>query len=447
MESALLVLAPETGSQREPLPREPAVTQQLFGGNWLHRAGLTKTKPDHTRSPSRSQASGPDTAELAGWDDHQGNGLESHPGAHGWDAVKRRVFLIVGPLGSLACLLALLAQRASLDSLDAWALPSICAVLLLLSLLLALRRLGVAAATVSAFCVCACYFLLSLDHQFAWFVPTFQTLSESTYWYSVVYATAFIILPRRQALWVCLLIFGLSGAICAVHLAHLSREGTLNLRMVASVLQFLIASGVLALAQLAVGRLRQQLDQVRLAAYRDVLTGLPNRRHAQQLLDRLMSDARPFCIVMLDLDHFKRVNDTFGHQAGDLVLRETARAVRRHLSGTQLMARWGGEEFVLILPEQSKRAAKLIADRARSEVGAQRLGALERVTASFGLAERIKGDTLETLLARADSALYAAKRQGRDGVRVAMDDGRLTCMELTAPTLLPAGASAGSPEQ
>ncbi|GGR18638.1 GGDEF domain-containing protein [Deinococcus ruber] len=357
------------------------------------------------------------------------------PLTQAWTSVKRTTFLIIGPLGSVACALALLVQWHSMDGLDRYALPGLSAVLLVLTLLVAVRRIEVSLATLTSFLATTTYFLLALGHQFAWFVPKYQMLSENTYWFSVLYATAFIAFRHHHAFRVCMLIFGASVAISGYELLVLQDRGVLSSRMVGSVAQFLISSGLLALAQYAVGRLRHQLDQVKVAAYLDVLTGLPNRRYAQQLLERSMAQHRPFALVMLDLDHFKAVNDTFGHQAGDLVLRETSRIISRHLSGSQQMVRWGGEEFVLILPGLKKHEGKALAETARADLNAHVFDEVGRISASFGVAEYLAGERLDTLMARADAALYAAKRQGRNGVRVAMDDGRLTRMDLVPPEL------------
>ncbi|WP_425146605.1 diguanylate cyclase domain-containing protein [Deinococcus sp.] len=355
--------------------------------------------------------------------------------SHAWNRVQRGSFLIVGPLGALACVLALVTQWNSMDSLDRWALPALASVLLGLSLLLAVRRITVATANVSAFAATTGYFLLALGHQFIWFVPTYHMLSENTYWFSVLYATAFIAFRNHHAFRICAVIFGLSCAICGFNLWHLNQSGLLNYRMLAATIQFLLSSAVLVLAQYAVGRLRHQLDQVKLAAYLDALTGLPNRRYAQHLMERMIKHHQAFSLVMLDLDHFKSVNDTFGHQAGDLVLRETGRIISRHLSGTQLMARWGGEEFLLILPGLRKQESKQLADQARLELCGYIFDEVGQLSASFGVAEWIAGEALDVTMNRADTALYEAKRQGRNGVRVAMDDGRLTRMDLPASEL------------
>ena len=347
-----------------------------------------------------------------------------------WNSVLRRVFLWLGPVGVLACMAALATQWKDIDPLDRYALPLLALVLASMTVVLALNLVSVAVATRTTFLANTLYFLVGLNHQFRWFVPHHQMLSESSYWFAVLYSTAFIAFRAERAIQVCAAIFVCALAICLVRLGLLSADGRLTYRMVASVSQFLISSGVLVLVQYAVGKLRQQLDQVRAAAFLDVLTGLPNRRYAQQQLEGLLQGARPFCLVMIDIDHFKQVNDTYGHQAGDLVLRETGRVISRQLHGKQFMARWGGEEFVLVLPGLHKQGGKKLAETSRRELYEHVFDQVGGLTASFGVAEWVEGDDIEAVMRRADAALYAAKRQGRNGVRVAMEDGRLTRLDL-----------------
>ena len=361
-----------------------------------------------------------------------------------WNVLQGRIFMMVGPLGALACFAALVAERQGIDALDRWALPSLAALLLSFSGLLGLKVIGVRSATRITFAATTLYFLLGLDRQFFWFAPHYGMLSESSYWFAVLYATAFIAFQSEEAAWVCSAIFGLSLLICGLHLTLLWQAHELSTHLIASSAQFLLTSAVLVAAQFVVGRLRQQLDQVRLAAALDSLTGLPNRRYTQQHLEELMQAGRGFSLVTLDIDHFKQVNDVYGHSAGDMVLRETAQVVGRHLGGQQLLGRWGGEEFVLVLPGLHKRAGKELAERVRRDLYQHVFDQVGGLTASFGVAERRPDDSLSSLMERADAALYAAKRQGRNGVRVAMDDGRLTRLDLPALPDTPLPASPGS---
>jgi diguanylate cyclase (GGDEF)-like protein len=157
---------------------------------------------------------------------------------------------------------------------------------------------------------------------------------------------------------------------------------------------------------------------------RDPLTGLNNRRSTleelQNRYDLSQRHNRPLAVIMCDLDHFKLINDTLGHGAGDLVLEEFGLRVKNNLRTTDLAGRIGGEEFLLILPETDMEGALLLAERVRVatgeypfELGQESL----RVTCSLGVAQRTADDRDGgALLARADGALYAAKRGGRDRV-------------------------------
>jgi diguanylate cyclase (GGDEF)-like protein len=159
------------------------------------------------------------------------------------------------------------------------------------------------------------------------------------------------------------------------------------------------------------------------AALLDPLTGIHNRRGFEQYAEALQSRPRGAptmqAVIMADIDHFKRVNDTFGHDAGDDVLKAVASALQGTARDGDILARFGGEEFVLLLPDATATTAMLIAERLRSKVEALRIeiaGQELRVTASFGVAQQVAGEAQSVVLARADAALYRAKHEGRNRV-------------------------------
>ncbi len=178
----------------------------------------------------------------------------------------------------------------------------------------------------------------------------------------------------------------------------------------------------LALANL---KLRQTL---RSQSIRDPLTGLFNRRYLEETLERELRRAgrngRPLGVIMIDLDHFKRFNDTFGHDAGDTLLRELGHFLQMHIRGDDIACRYGGEEFTLILPEASLDATAQRAEELRAGIKglsvshrSQPLGAL---TLSSGVAAFPEhGSTTEAIMKDADAALYRAKAEGRDRVVLA----------------------------
>jgi diguanylate cyclase (GGDEF)-like protein len=154
---------------------------------------------------------------------------------------------------------------------------------------------------------------------------------------------------------------------------------------------------------------------------RDELTGLINRRHMLELLEqerqRCVRSGRTFCVAMIDIDRFKDVNDRYGHAAGDEVLQRLAREALSAVRVADVLARWGGDEFVLLLSDARLQLARGGVERVRQRIEAVSLRVGEQalqVTISAGLAEHIAGESVATALARADAALYEAKAQGRN---------------------------------
>ena len=157
----------------------------------------------------------------------------------------------------------------------------------------------------------------------------------------------------------------------------------------------------------------------------DPLTELYNRRHMMTTLaaefDRSNRSGSPFALVMIDLDHFKRVNDVYGHQQGDVVLQSTSMVIQAQLRQYDTAARFGGEEFTLLLPETSLDEAVLVAERLRQGISnIQFSGSISdlEITASFGVAAipHSKINTIEDLIRLADKAMYMAKENGRNRV-------------------------------
>ncbi|RKO66394.1 GGDEF domain-containing protein [Desulfofundulus salinus] len=153
----------------------------------------------------------------------------------------------------------------------------------------------------------------------------------------------------------------------------------------------------------------------------DKLTGAATRRRFEVCLNSMMASTRPFSVLFLDIDYSKKVNDTYGHRAGDDVLRGFARTVSRCLRPEDLLARYGGEEFVVLCRSDPAGAGK-VAERIREAVAARPFETCAgpvAVTCSVGVAGRTQQDSMETLLERADRALYAAKNSGRNKVVIA----------------------------
>lgn len=169
---------------------------------------------------------------------------------------------------------------------------------------------------------------------------------------------------------------------------------------------------------------RVDMEQtLRDAATRDMLTGLYNRHRGEQLLEEAAANARTdggqLSVVACDVDHFKQVNDRFGHPAGDRILVEISRILRQSVRGHDAVIRWGGEEFVIVLDACRQATAIDLAERIRARVAAYRDSEVGKVTLSLGLATLAPGEMTDALFARADAALYQAKRGGRDRLSIA----------------------------
>jgi diguanylate cyclase len=180
--------------------------------------------------------------------------------------------------------------------------------------------------------------------------------------------------------------------------------------------------------------LQENLEVVRTESLTDPLTTLANRKFFEEsiksFIDQSEESGVPLSLILTDIDHFKKFNDTYGHLTGDQVLRLVAIALKQNVKGHDVAARYGGEEFVVLLPRTALLAAVTVADNIRRAVMGKELmrrstgETLGRVTISLGVANWRKGDTVATLLERADACLYAAKHGGRNCVvaETALDD-------------------------
>jgi diguanylate cyclase len=173
-----------------------------------------------------------------------------------------------------------------------------------------------------------------------------------------------------------------------------------------------------------------ELESVKLEANIDPLTGINNRRVFERTLKQLIEETvqthvANFSLVFMDIDHFKRVNDNFGHLQGDKVLRAIGTLMRQHTKGGDLLARYGGEEFVILLPDTRVTNAFNLAENLRLKINKLKIKktsdsvVLDNITASFGVAAYRLGEEQDDFIARCDKALYRAKKLGRDRVVLA----------------------------
>lgn len=161
-----------------------------------------------------------------------------------------------------------------------------------------------------------------------------------------------------------------------------------------------------------------QANQLKKIATVDTLTKAYNRLKITEILEHEVEMVKRYKIdlslIMFDIDHFKGINDTYGHHVGDLVLQKIADVVRADTRVTDYFGRWGGEEFIIVLPQTNLAGTRIVANRIANSIENHEFDSIKKVTASFGLTEFREGDDINGLIKRADDALYKAKNSGRN---------------------------------
>lgn len=254
---------------------------------------------------------------------------------------------------------------------------------------------------------------------------------------AMLFFAAMLLASFRQALPGLLLVSGAGMAGYLLVLILVWQQRGLQMNLTLEMLQWLLfcitavsfvitGVGINALRSSLTAKNRElssALAQAREMAIRDELTGLFNRRHIMELLAQQRALAESgryrFTVCFVDLDHFKRINDRFGHGSGDRVLQRFAQIARETLREADYIGRLGGEEFVLVLPQSDAQGAAQVAERLRAALAAEDFSRLDpalSASVSIGIAEYRPGEDLKDTLARADHCLYLAKSRGRDRV-------------------------------
>ena len=244
----------------------------------------------------------------------------------------------------------------------------------------------------------------------------------------VIVFCAFSLRPRQTVLLSACAIAGLGATIAALVLLQPARHPLYEESVHFALTTFGMVSVTLITGELS--RLRAQLlkavSTIRTLATTDELTLLANRRHMHELLTALQSRRAALpnhvCVALLDVDFFKAINDKYGHAAGDAVLRHFAQHAGATLRSADTLARWGGEEFLLLMPDTRLDEAMAVLDRMTERVGAMRVGEVDpqlRITFSAGVAASLPHERFDEAIQRADAAMYRAKASGRNCVLAA----------------------------
>ncbi|WP_335342715.1 GGDEF domain-containing protein [Pseudidiomarina terrestris] len=246
--------------------------------------------------------------------------------------------------------------------------------------------------------------------------------SYALYWLATFPPIAYFLLGGKRGLITSVIFF----ALCFIFLTQATDDWesapftlhSLNNIFIATVALIIILRHIEQTRAEAFHYLEEHSQRLEYIAVTDRLTGLYNRAK----LDSALSDAlrktkhhqREFSVVLLDIDHFKRVNDTYGHQVGDSILVELGQLLRCNVRSTDVAGRWGGEEFLLVLTEHTRQHAVMHAERLRHAIEAYEFRDGIRITASFGVASYRPGDDESSIIKRVDQALYRAKDEGRN---------------------------------
>ena len=270
------------------------------------------------------------------------------------------------------------------------------------------------------------FFTLKLGYYLFWGSLEHNWVEiESTYWVmAFVMVLLYIVFDARKGL-----AYSLALAVVTLILGLLRLGGEVAqgqhraefLAFVRSEVRLLAMAGLLyALAivkdQLAFAN--RQVEEMHALARTDPLTGLPNRLALSEKLEEASHRIHGLYVVLLDIDRFKQINDRFGHISGDEVLKEVGRRLRASIRKHDVLGRWGGEEFMIIMRGENQQDVLAAVERLREDIAFWPFEKVGTVSASFGVAEGHMGDGIHALVERADRALYEAKRLGRNRVEV-----------------------------
>jgi diguanylate cyclase (GGDEF)-like protein len=270
-----------------------------------------------------------------------------------------------------------------------------------------------------------CLYTVAYLQAIIWgYIPwdNYYSLATFAQWFPLSYVILFLFLTKRQALAASLCIYGsvtvptVINGFLERHLPFTEQKLSYLLHMVLSHLVYIVVFMVVASLQMSFVTAKLEAEKAEL----DHLTNLANRRSATRLLETALTQmgCEETClgVILLDVDLFKTINDTFGHGVGDRVLIQVAQLLQQDLRKTDLSARWGGEEFIVVLTTTTPDEVNQTAERLRKQLEAYSHPEVGQVTASFGIATASCSEKLETLLQRADIAMYQAKQQGRNQV-------------------------------
>lgn len=248
-----------------------------------------------------------------------------------------------------------------------------------------------------------------------------EGLGDGAIWFALFFPLAFLLLPLRAALLASVVYYLAGLSTTAMGLLVAQGSNGLNFAIVNPIGQFFLSQLALLAMIYLYAHSQAEYSSVHQMAYTDALTGLPNRRSMGAWIERELHCHSPlgFSILLIDIDHFKQINDSYGHTIGDQVLREVGMRIASALRPEDEVCRWGGEEFLVLAPNTDQAGAQRLGEHLSEALRKEPLLGSLSPTISIGLACWEKGSTAETLIQRADEAMYRAKALGRNRLEVA----------------------------
>lgn len=249
----------------------------------------------------------------------------------------------------------------------------------------------------------------------------FNEIDIYIFWYPIFYIFIFLIFRHHNALILSIILYAFSVSL-GVFLFSFNSDilgGSFAL------LHLYFSNFVLIIALYVLLSIVEAYNKSRLhekMAYTDSLTDIYNRRKLYELINREISNTKnlenTLSMIIFDIDNFKEINDKHTHEAGDYVLMEFSKLIQGNVTENEYFGRWGGEEFLILCPNKDKYQAKKLAEKLRMEIESHHFQYVNTVTASFGIAQLEKGDSISSLYNRADLALYTSKQNGRNQVSI-----------------------------
>ena len=346
--------------------------------------------------------------------------------ARGEDVLRQRIVLATAALGGVLCLVFsyLESTKAGFDAVEKFGLPGV-GIFFIGMALLAWRRWtswaewGIVIAGAAMLLERTHHVLNEPNGDLARVVNAYEMLA----WFPCLYLFTFLLFEKRQALLICLTTLFASLLILGNGLVGGVSTGLYRIgahEFFASHLFCILFVYLLSRLKERYVATQREANALRTYAETDFLTGVSNRRSLTDTLEREISlckrGSRRLVVILLDIDRFKDVNDTLGHDEGDRALRRVALVMDRNRRRSDVFGRWGGEEFLLVAPDLDLEGGRAAAERLRGIIEESSRSSRAAITASFGVSEYVPGDDVASLVRRADQALISAKTAGRNRV-------------------------------